>query len=167
MQYKYHVVYKTTNLVNRKYYVGFHSCNNLEDSYLGSGKLIKAAILKYGKENFFKEIIAVFHTRDAARYLESKLVNKSFVKNENTYNLTEGGTGVESQYGSNNHRYGKPAINRKAVVAQHKLGKTIRASSIKDLSSIINIDRANIRNLIKKKIQGKLGWKVSLEQDIV
>jgi hypothetical protein len=44
------IIYKTTNIINGKYYVG-KDINNSE-SYLGSGVLLKRAIKKYGKENF-------------------------------------------------------------------------------------------------------------------
>ena len=49
------VIYKTTNLINGKIYVGKDVKN--KPSYYGSGNLIKLAIKKYGKENFKKEIL--------------------------------------------------------------------------------------------------------------
>jgi len=49
------VIYKTTNLVNGKQYIGRDSHNN--PNYLGSGVLLQRAISKYGKDNFKKEII--------------------------------------------------------------------------------------------------------------
>jgi hypothetical protein len=49
------IIYKTTNLINGKIYIGKDSKNN--SKYLGSGLLLKRAILKYGKENFKKEIL--------------------------------------------------------------------------------------------------------------
>lgn len=48
-------VYKTTNLVNGKMYIGKTIHN--DSSYLGSGLLIEKSIRKYGKDNFVKEII--------------------------------------------------------------------------------------------------------------
>ena len=44
------VIYKTTNLVNGKIYIGKDKYNN--PKYLGSGKILKLAINKYGKGNF-------------------------------------------------------------------------------------------------------------------
>jgi len=49
------IIYKITNKVNGKIYIGQDKNNN--PNYLGSGKKIKRAVKKYGKENFIKEII--------------------------------------------------------------------------------------------------------------
>lgn len=49
------VIYKTTNLINGKIYIGQYSGNN--KNYLGSGKVLKRAIEKYGRDNFVREIL--------------------------------------------------------------------------------------------------------------
>lgn len=44
-EYKYHIIYKTTNLINGKIYVGMHSTDNLNDGYLGSGWILKLDLI--------------------------------------------------------------------------------------------------------------------------
>ena len=51
----YHITYITTNLINRKQYVGDHSTNNINDGYLGTGTLIKKAIKNTKKERFLSK----------------------------------------------------------------------------------------------------------------
>jgi len=60
----YHFIYKTTNCLNGKYYYGAHSTKNIDDEYLGSGVALKKAIQKYGKENFYREIIEFCNGED-------------------------------------------------------------------------------------------------------
>ncbi len=87
-------VYKIINNINNKFYIGKRKHNNPKiDLYMGSGKLIKLAIEKYGKSNFSKEIIEIFKTNDEAAKLEFELVTKEVIKNPNCYNLHEGGYG--------------------------------------------------------------------------
>ncbi len=47
----YGYIYLTTNLINKKKYVGQHKSSKFDERYKGSGKLIKKAFKKYGKEN--------------------------------------------------------------------------------------------------------------------
>lgn len=51
-------IYKTINLINNKIYIGQSVYTPEEASnYLGSGKYLRLAIDKYGKENFIREIL--------------------------------------------------------------------------------------------------------------
>ena len=159
--YKYHIIYKTTNKVNKRFYIGMHSTNNLKDDYLGSGFALKDALKKYGRANFTKEILFVFSTREEARAKEAELVNEDFLKNPLVYNLVEGGMArMSEQFGEKNPMWGKPSIGRKPVKATHKDGRVLYFESIRACADGIGIDRANVRNLIKKGIQGKRGWRV-------
>ena len=90
---KHYLVYKITNLINGKIYIGQHETYDPNDDYMGSGNLIKRAIKKYGVENFKKEILFDFETEEEMNAKEKELVNESFVEREDTYNLVLGGRG--------------------------------------------------------------------------
>ncbi|QIG65987.1 putative endonuclease [Ochrobactrum phage vB_OspM_OC] len=89
----YYTIYKTTCLINSKIYIGAHKTNDLEDGYLGSGKWLKRAILKYGLENFTKEILFIFDNEQEMYAKEAELVNEYFVKETTNYNIRIGGFG--------------------------------------------------------------------------
>jgi group I intron endonuclease len=89
----YYTIYKTTNQINGTIYVGYHSTEDLADSYLGSGKILNQAIEKNGVENFVKEILYVFPSREEALQKEREIVNEEFVQREDTYNVKLGGEG--------------------------------------------------------------------------
>lgn len=90
---KYFTVYKTTNNINGKYYIGCHKTYELHDGYLGSGKLIKKAIEKYGVESFSKTILHVYDTEEEMYQRERDIVTESFCLSDKTYNLKTGGEG--------------------------------------------------------------------------
>ncbi len=87
----YYIIYKITNLVNEKYYIGRHATTDINDSYMGSGIGIKNAIRKYGIDKFTKEIIAYASSAEELWQLEQKIVNESVVKDPMSYNMSYGG----------------------------------------------------------------------------
>ncbi len=89
----HYVIYKTTNILNNKIYVGKHTTKNLDDGYLGSGYVLLKALKKYGKESFIKEIIIHCKSLEELNITEAKLVDKDFVKRKDTYNTALGGGG--------------------------------------------------------------------------
>ena len=58
---------------------------------MGSGRAIKNAIKKYGKENFIKEILAEAKNTKELWELESQIVNKEIVDDPLSYNMVTGG----------------------------------------------------------------------------
>jgi len=124
MEKKFNFVYKTKNLINGKIYIGVHSTNNLDDKYLGSGKILINAIKHYGKENFSREILKVFKTREEAYQFESKIVDYKFIKRDDTYNITEGGFGVRTHSKDGLKRLS--AFNKNKAVMKNSDGKIIK-----------------------------------------
>ena len=89
----FYYLYKITNLVNNKIYIGVHKTAKLNDRYMGSGKVLNAAIKKYGLENFKKEILEFFESDSAMFFREKEIVNEDFLLRQDTYNLRRGGNG--------------------------------------------------------------------------
>lgn len=89
----YYTVYLITNKKNGRWYIGKHQTKDLDDGYMGSGKLIIAAIEKYGLEQFEKKILYVFETEEEMNDKEKELVTEEFCKSDVSYNLCPGGHG--------------------------------------------------------------------------
>lgn len=86
-------IYRTTNIVNGKTYIGQHRYTDLHDDYLGSGVYIKKAIKKYGKENFVKEILySRIQYRETADSIEKFAIEKERALGKAEYNIANGGT---------------------------------------------------------------------------
>lgn len=88
-----YTIYKITNKINSKVYIGKHKTTNPYDNYYGSGKIIKHAIKIYGKDTFTKEVLFIFDTEKEMNDKESELVNESFISTDKTYNIGIGGEG--------------------------------------------------------------------------
>lgn len=87
----FYILYKITNNINQKIYIGIHKTCNINDHYMGSGKLIKQSIKKYGKENFHKDLLFVFNTLEEAQLKEREIVDSNFILREDNYNISIGG----------------------------------------------------------------------------
>jgi len=90
---KYHFIYKTTNILSGKYYIGMHSTDNLDDGYLGSGKYLKRSINKHGKENHKIEILEYLDSREELAKREAEIVNLQEIAKKECMNLKVGGIG--------------------------------------------------------------------------
>lgn len=89
----FYTIYKITNKLDGKIYIGKHQTTDLGDGYMGSGKILKRAIDKHGLENFTKEILFQFDNEADMNAKESELVTKEFVEEDTNYNLCPGGHG--------------------------------------------------------------------------
>jgi len=90
---KYYLIYKITNHINGKFYIGKRVTTDPNDYYLGSGKLIRRAVKKYGKESFSKEILFYLNDREEMAKKEADIVTEDVVNNPLCYNLRLGGKG--------------------------------------------------------------------------
>lgn len=101
-----YIVYITTNIVNKKIYIGVHKTLTPYDfdGYLGCGVKIsdrstyrfchtpfEYAVNKYGPSKFIRKTLYVFDTLDEALLKEKELVNEEFIQRKDTYNVALGG----------------------------------------------------------------------------
>jgi hypothetical protein len=89
----FYTIYRVTNKINNKVYIGKHQTKDLKDGYMGSGKHLKRSIGKYGIDNFNKEILFVFDNEADMNSKEAELVTEEFTKEDTNYNLCPGGKG--------------------------------------------------------------------------
>ena len=120
-------IYRTTNLINGKTYIGQHKFDlNKDDNYMGSGKLLRQAIKKYGIENFSKEIIEIVTSKFEVNILEKYYIAKERASNKNgCYNIANGGTGGDLGEEVNKRKRGQKrheSVGRK--ISEANKGKT-------------------------------------------
>lgn len=116
----FYTIYKTVNIINDKEYIGFHAIKSIDDilfnksengsifydGYLGSGKLMKRALQKYGPMNMRQELILVTEDKKEAEDLEKEIVCREWVTSDENYNLSIGGN-VTILFGEDNGFFGK------------------------------------------------------------
>lgn len=135
----FYTIYKISNLIDGKIYIGKHETKNLNDGYMGSGKHLRYAIEKYGIYNFKKEILFQFDNEAEMNAKEAELVTEEFCLREDTYNLCPGGKGGWGYVNSNQ----LGLFKNKSLVGKQK--------SIQ--SAIYNISKANTKEFYNQKIQ--------------
>jgi len=102
------IIYKTTNLINNKIYIGKDSKNNCD--YLGSGLLLNKAILKYGKTYFSKSILELCESEEELNKKEMFWIEELNSTNKKIgYNIAKGGNGGDTL--SNNPNIDKISLN--------------------------------------------------------
>lgn len=169
------IIYKTTNLITNKIYIGQTITNN--KNYLGSGIYFLKSLKKYGRENFKREIL---ESVNDLKLLDEKEIY--WIKKLNStdpkigYNINDGGQGVNKKCskhtkewkemmskknsGSNNPFFGK----KHSEASKKKMSKSIKESQLfKD--AVSNPERLKKQ---KERMTGKnnpnYGKKISEKQ---
>lgn len=127
----YFVVYKITNLVNDKIYIGAHETDDIADDYYGSGTAIRRAIKKYGKHSFTKQILSHHSSRLEMFEAEANIVTADFIKEQTNYNNTVGGKVPPSQQGRKYSRSEQSKLRYKEAAAKRDKNYGFRIAKIK------------------------------------
>lgn len=159
-------LYKITNNITGKYYIGKHNGWH-QNNYWGSGFRIKSNIEKYGKENFSYEILC-YGTPEYILELESKYVTIELIESdEKCLNLSAGGLGAGRitektrekfkvlTSGVKNGMYGK----KHSEETRKKISESISGKSLKEETKV------KLSKLVSEKIwvnNGKFGKRISL-----
>jgi hypothetical protein len=137
----YYTVYKVTNKINNKIYIGCHKTTDINDGYMGSGKHLTYSQNKYGIENFEKEILYVFDNATEMLAKEREIVNEQFVADQNTYNLRQGGQGgwdFVNTTGKNIYGNNGKTPNVKDNFARGRQTQTVRRQNDPNYAKSIN-----------------------------
>ena len=132
----HHFVYLTTNLDNGKQYIGNHSTNNLNDSYLGSGIALKNSVRKNGKEKFQRKILEFFDNKEQAFNGQEKWINKYRSLYPNGYNISPvGGLGVPGSLSEESlERMRRNVSKANKGKPSRRKGKKLSESHIKNIA---------------------------------
>jgi len=151
-------IYRTTNNVNGKIYIGRRISPRFQPCYFGSGTVLKHALVKHGKNNFKVEMIAEGETRDELNVMEKNTIAilRESLGIKQLYNVSDGGDGGGGNRGhrmseENKARFRLLALGRKHTdetrrriseivrslgkdIVSHWKGKTLSESHRRNLS---------------------------------
>lgn len=129
-----YIVYRTTNNLNGKTYIGCHRAKTIRPSYYGSGLLILRALKKYGKRNFTKEVLFIFDNEEDMFAKEIELIAKL----KPDYNIASGGVGdfksIKPEYEFQRGRYDRSSID----YSKFEMGIKPRLSRHGNASNYVN-----------------------------
>lgn len=142
---KYGYIYKTTNLINGKIYIGQHKATEFDNKYKGSGVILRKTFKKYGKENFKVELIDdSANDKNELNRLEVYYIQKYNARNpEVGYNLHCGGN---VQSGKNNPMYGKRFKHTPDAIEKIRQSNLGRLRTLEQRQKISNTRKQRIES---------------------
>ena len=191
-------VYAIVNKVNLKLYFGSHSWDGegLDPNYYGSGKIIKQAIKKYGKDNFIVYPVKFYDTIEECRKAEEELLTKHNIANNiYCYNLKNSAIGSEkgcklseehrkklskAMTGERHRLYGKhhkdetrkklsQAQNYKKtplVAIQIATGKVKIFTSQSECSRVLGLNQGHINKCLKGRLKTTGGYSFKYVEEL-
>lgn len=187
----YGFIYITTNLTNKKMYIGKKIFASNWRTYLGSGIGLKKAIQKYGKDNFNRIIIDLAKTKEELNKKEIFYIDKfNAILSSNFYNMAKGGIGGDTYSGKSkeeietikkklgfkkekHHMFGKHTSDEVKKKIIEKTGKKVRCvetkiiyNSTREVERITGIHHENIAHCCRNNYgsAGKLHWEYIKEE---
>ncbi len=161
------LIYKITNLLNNRIYIGLHKTDNDDDSYMGSSKILAEDIKNLGIENFKKDILFRCSSEEEMEHLEESIVDTDFLKG-NVYNQMPGG-----KYGSKD-RNGLTFLGRnhsentkikiRITSKQRKFSVQTRELMSKNNFSKRNPEQQKLHAIKAGAVGGKAGKNISRPQ---
>lgn len=145
----YYFIYKTTNVINGKYYIGAHSTKNINDDYYGSGTALSASIKKYGKVNFIREIICYCSNVEELYKLEEKIISEH-LNNELCYNLKPGGKGGWYNVNNSDVNRGQNNVMNRCPEIKKQVIENSKKTRLTNKDYYDNISRINGRKSKEK-----------------
>lgn len=164
------IIYKTTNMITNEYYIGKHYTENLNDGYLGSGSKFLEDVKKYGKENFFRNILQFCKSYDEMNEAESKWINENVMNDPMCLNLKTGGEYNVEISDELRKKYSKGNLGRKHTeetkkkISETHLGKHWHQSeSVKQKISESHKGKHPTEETRKKMSEARMGKRISEE----
>lgn len=168
---RYGYIYLTTNLINGMMYFGQHKSESFDESYKGSGTLVRRAYDKHGWENFKTEVLEWCQSREELNEREKYWISYyDAVNSPDFYNIAPGGECGPIYLGELNGMYGRHHTEEsKEKMRNARQGKSMSKESIEKISKATSGENHHLygkhhtEESKEKMRQAKLGKKMSEE----
>lgn len=160
----YGYIYKTTNLITKKIYIGQHVAGKFTTKYIGSGTLLRGAVLQYGRKNFIVELLYRCDNQKELDEQEEIFIKKYNSRNPHIgYNQSRGGRENDRKTCENFEQRHDPEAEKLRAKVRRQEELVSRNKKIKDVNNWFAIEKdGKTREVNKKFIEQylKAGWKI-------